>query len=330
MILWRREEYERSCLHRIPQSHIHPFRLRMYHSGVSASLAWSSQIHQRLPYRPMYPEYIPLEDEYVLSAEEQPLPPVVSPTAESLEYVPESDPEEDPEEYEDDETEDGSVDYPIDGGDDGDDDDDDSSRDDAEDEDEDEEEEEEKEHLALADSAIVIPTDELVSPPEGTELVMPPPSIDTTTNGARIVVRLQAAISFPPEAEVERLLAMPTPSPLPLTSLSPPSAGEHWLVTAAIPSPPLPPPLYIPPPVDCRGDIPEIKMPPRKSTLDAKARRKRIGEIGYGIRDTGVDPAETVPKIAPITMGEVNTRVTALAELHEHDTQDLYALLEDA
>ncbi|GJV84605.1 reverse transcriptase domain-containing protein [Tanacetum coccineum] len=31
-----------------------------------------------------------------------------------------------------------------------------------------------------------------------------------------------------------------------------------------------------------------------------------------------------------MTIGEVNTRVTELAELHEHDTQDLYALLEDA
>ncbi|GKC13706.1 hypothetical protein Tco_1010488 [Tanacetum coccineum] len=31
-----------------------------------------------------------------------------------------------------------------------------------------------------------------------------------------------------------------------------------------------------------------------------------------------------------MTMGEVNTRVTELAELHERDTQDLYALLEDA
>ncbi|GKD66615.1 hypothetical protein Tco_1308723 [Tanacetum coccineum] len=29
-------------------------------------------------------------------------------------------------------------------------------------------------------------------------------------------------------------------------------------------------------------------------------------------------------------VGEVNTRVTELADLHEHDTQDLYALLEDA
>ncbi|GJV87435.1 hypothetical protein Tco_1531373 [Tanacetum coccineum] len=55
-----------------------------------------------------------------------------------------------------------------------------------------------------------------------------------------------------------------------------------------------------------------------------------ISEVGYGIRDTWVDLAEAVPEIAPMTMGEVNTRVTEFAELHEHDTQDLYALLEDA
>ncbi|GJU20919.1 hypothetical protein Tco_1154261 [Tanacetum coccineum] len=94
---------------------------------------------------PIYPEYIPLEDEHEFPAEEQPLPPVDSPTAESPGYVTKSDPEEDPEEYEDDETEDGPVDYPMDGGDDGDDDDGDSSGDDADDEDEDEEDEEEEE-----------------------------------------------------------------------------------------------------------------------------------------------------------------------------------------
>ncbi|GKD90448.1 hypothetical protein Tco_1365955, partial [Tanacetum coccineum] len=65
------------------------------------------------------------------------------------------------EEYEDDETEDGPVDYLMDGGDDGDDDDSDSSRDDANDEDEDE-------HLAPADSAIIVPVDEPIFPPEGT------------------------------------------------------------------------------------------------------------------------------------------------------------------
>ncbi|GKC49710.1 hypothetical protein Tco_1072455, partial [Tanacetum coccineum] len=189
-------------------------------------------------------------------------PPVDSPTAESPGYVTESDPEEDPEEYENDETEDGPADYPMDGGDDGDDDDGDSSRDDANDEDEDDEEEE---HLALADSTIVVPVDEPIFPPEGIEL-----------------------------AEVERLMAMTTPSPSPPVSLSPPSAGERLAryiappahlspppvsspllpssgypiqiqtlriastqalidaVTAALPSPPLPPlppSLYIPPPV---------------------------------------------------------------------------------
>nr|GEZ16273.1 hypothetical protein [Tanacetum cinerariifolium] len=309
---------------------------------------------------PIYPEYIPLEDEHVLPAEEQPLPLVVSPTAESPEYVAESDLEEDPEEYEDDEIEDGPVDYPMDGGDDEDDDDGNSSGNDVDDEDEDEEE-----YLASVDSAIVIPTDELVSPPEGTEPIMPPPSTDTTTTGPRITVRLQATISFPPEAEVERILAMTTPPPSPLTLLSPPSVGEclaRCTALTTLPLPPLPPPLHMPPPVDRRYDIPEAEMPSRKrlclstlgsryevgesstarptrsrridygfvSTLDAEARRIGIGEVGYSIRDTWVDPIEIVPEIAPMTVREVKTSVTELAELHEHDTQDLYALLEDA
>nr|GFB85386.1 hypothetical protein [Tanacetum cinerariifolium] len=82
-----------------------------------------------------------------------------------------------------------------------------------------------------------------------------------------ITVRLQAAISLPPEAEVERLLAMPTLSPSPLALLSPPSAWERLArctAPAALPSPPLPSPLHMPPPIDRRDDITEIEMPPRK------------------------------------------------------------------
>ncbi|GKD13712.1 hypothetical protein Tco_1198119, partial [Tanacetum coccineum] len=136
-------------------------------------------------------------------------------------------------------------------------------------------------------------------------------------------------------------------------------------VTAALPSPPLPPlppSLYITPPVDRRDDIPKSEQPPRKrlylsnlgsryevgesstarptrgrgidygfvSMVDAEERQHGIRDVRYGIRDTWVDPAEAVPEIAPMIVGEVNTRVTELAELHEHDTQDLYALLEDA
>ncbi|GJV26928.1 hypothetical protein Tco_1383376 [Tanacetum coccineum] len=265
----------------------------------------------------------------------------------------------------------------MDGGDDGDDDDGDSSGDDADDED-DEDEEEEEEHLAPADSAVVVPADEPVSPPEGTEPVIPPPSTNITI-GARITVRPQASISLPPEAEVlgthlHILHYPPVPSPLLPSSGCPTQiqtlriASTQALidaVTAALPSPPLPPlppSLYIPPPVDRRDDIPESEQPPRKrlclstlgsryeigesstarptrgrgvdyrffSTIDAEARRQGTSEVGYGIRDTWVDPEEAVPEIAPMTVGEVNTRVTELAELHEHDTQDLYALLEDA
>ncbi|GKE51004.1 hypothetical protein Tco_1486160, partial [Tanacetum coccineum] len=354
------------------------------------------------PLAPSSPDYIPGPDDPQTppvpqdedEPEEQPLPLIDSSTAESPWYITESDPEEDPEEYEDDEIEDGQVDYPMDRGDDEDDDDSNSSGDDVD---------KEEEHLAPADSTIIVPTDERVSPPKGTEPAIPPPSTDITIR-ARITVRPQASISLPPKAEVKRLLAMTTPSPSPPISLSPPSARERLArcmtppahsspppvpspllpssgcptqiqtlritstqalidaVTVALPSPPLPPPLYIPPPVNHRDDIPEYEQPPRKrlclstlgfryvigesstarptrgrgidygfvSTVDAKERRQGVRDVGYGIRDTWVDPAEAVPKVAPMTVREVNTRVTELVELHENDTQDLYALLEDA
>ncbi|GKE94385.1 hypothetical protein Tco_1579240 [Tanacetum coccineum] len=206
----------------------------------------------------------------------------------------------------------------MDGGDDGDDDDGDSSRDDANDEDEDDEDEEdeEEEHLAPADSAIIVHVDEPAFPPKGTEPIISPPSARERL--ARIT-STQALIDA---------------------------------VTAALP---LPLSLYIPPPVDHRDDIPKSEQPPRKrlylstlgsryevgesstarptrgrgidygfvSTVDAEERRQGIRDVGYGIRDTWVDPAETVPKITPITVREVNTRVVKLAEIHERDTQDL-------
>nr|GEV78765.1 putative reverse transcriptase domain-containing protein [Tanacetum cinerariifolium] len=268
---------------------------------------------------PIYPEYIPLEDEYVLPVEEQPLPPVDSPTAESPGYVAELDPEKDPNEYEDDESEDGP----------------------------DEEDEEEKDHLALTDSIVVIPTVELVSPPEGIEPVIPPPFTDTTTTGARITVQLYDAISFPPEAEVERLLAMPTLPPSPLTSLSPHSAGERLAscTTPSVHSSPPPIPSLLLPSSGCLTQIQTLRMASTQALIDAVTAAlpsphyrhyhhlytyHHLLTVGYSIIDTWVDSAEAILEIAPMTLGEVKTRVTELAELHEHDTQDLYALLEDA
>nr|GEV88833.1 reverse transcriptase domain-containing protein [Tanacetum cinerariifolium] len=276
-------------------------------SAITYTIVYTNSEPQR-PVAPPSPNYIPgleepqtppvshdedEQDEHMLPAKDQPLPPVDAPTAESPGYVAKSNPEEDPEEYKDDESEDGPVDYPIDGGDDGDDDDGDSSRDEADDEDEDEEDEvEEEEHLDSADSTVVIPTVELVTPPEGTE-----PTLRMASTQALIDT-----------------------------------------ITAALPSPPLLPLLYIPPPVDCRDDVLETEMPPRKrsclstlcsryeigessiarptrgreidygfvSTLDAEVRRRGIGDVGYGIRDTWVDLTEVVSAIAPMTLGEAS------------------------
>ncbi|GJY24256.1 hypothetical protein Tco_0397914, partial [Tanacetum coccineum] len=78
-----------------------------------------------------------------------------------------------------------------------------------------------------------------------------------------------------------------------------------------------------------RDDILESEQPPRKRLyLSTLGSRYKVGESSTA-RPTE-DLAEAVLEIAPMTVGEVNTRVTELAELHEHDTQDLYALLEDA
>ncbi|GKD57750.1 hypothetical protein Tco_1291137 [Tanacetum coccineum] len=160
---------------------------------------------------PMYPKYMLQEDE-ILSAEEQPLPAAASPTADSPGYVPESDPEEEPAEDDEDPEED-PVDYPADRDDDDDEEEEeepsgDDANDENEDEDEDEEEEEE-EHPALADS--VPPIHRMI---------------------AKISIRDEASISLPSREEVERLLALTTPPPSPLTPLS--------SLLPQIPSPPLP------------------------------------------------------------------------------------------
>nr|GEU45030.1 hypothetical protein [Tanacetum cinerariifolium] len=93
----------------------------------------------------------PIQTPPVPHDEDEPITSYFLPTAESPEYVAESDPEEDPDEYKDDESEDGPVDYPMEGRYDGDDDDSDSSRDDADDEDK-----KEEEHLAPTDSIVVV------------------------------------------------------------------------------------------------------------------------------------------------------------------------------
>ncbi|GKB01395.1 hypothetical protein Tco_0829439, partial [Tanacetum coccineum] len=292
---------------------------------------------------PMYPEYMPLEDE-IVSAKEQPLPVAASPIADSPGYVPEFDPEEEPEADDDEDPKEDPADYRAYHDDDDDEEEEEPSRDDADDEDEDkDEDEEEEEHPASADS--VLPVHHMT---------------------ARISIRDEPSISLPPREEVERLLSLTTPPPSPLTPLS--------SSLPQIPSPLLPasppasvlPALTLPtssPPLqllssDRMANRPEITLPPQKrlgidlgprcevgessaaavarpirgrradyrfvDTVDAKISRRRAKEVGYGIRDAWVDPRDDTEEVALTTLKGVNTKVTELAAVQEQDTQDIY------
>ncbi|GJX71650.1 hypothetical protein Tco_0308821 [Tanacetum coccineum] len=90
------------------------------------------------------------------------------------------------------------------------------------------------------------------------------------------------------------------------------------------------PPVDSPPHVDYRDDIPESEQPPHKRLrLSNLGSRYEIGESSTVRPTRGRDLAGAVPEIAPVTLGEVSTRVVELAEVHKHDIQDVYALLED-
>ncbi|GJW79428.1 hypothetical protein Tco_0143403 [Tanacetum coccineum] len=147
---------------------------------------------------PVYPEFLPVDDE-VFPAEEQPLPAADSPTHQSPGYIPESDPEEDLEEDDEEDPEEDPADYPADRGDDDDD------------------------ALALAEPAAVAYSADQ------------DPYIAYRV-AARMSIRTQAPTPFLSEEVAERVLALPTPPPSPLSPYSSP--------LPQIPSPPLP----IPPP----------------------------------------------------------------------------------
>nr|GEV90506.1 hypothetical protein [Tanacetum cinerariifolium] len=293
--------------------------------GVDGPSAPPSPVY--IPYvpEPVYPEYILPEDDVFL-AKEQPLPAAASPTAESPGYILESDPDEDPEEDDDEDPKEDPADYPANHDDDNKEE---PSGDDADEEDEEQDEDdddEEEEHPALADS------------------IPPPPALRVTS---RISFRPQPpTLSFTKE-DAERFLAMPIPLPSPLTPLSSP--------LPQIPSPPLPAsPHILPIPLpaaspslqllssDRRVDRPKVTLLPRKRLSIVHCPGYEAGEssvttaarpieedIGYGIRDTWIDPRDVAEEEALMTLKGVNTRVTELATVQEQDTQDIYRVMKD-
>nr|GFB67804.1 hypothetical protein [Tanacetum cinerariifolium] len=140
-------------------------------------------------------------------------------------------------------------------------------------------------------------------------------------------LRVTAKISFRPQPptlsftkeDAERFLAMPIPPPLPLTLLS--------SLLPQIPSPPLPasPPIL---PIPIPAASPPLQLLSSDRSADRPETTESIG-IGYGIRDTWIDPRDVADEEALTTLEGVNTRVTELAAVQEQDTQDIYRVMED-
>ncbi|GJS84924.1 hypothetical protein Tco_0751465 [Tanacetum coccineum] len=194
----------------------------------------------------------------------------------------------DPEEYEDDETDDGPVDYPIDRDDDRDDDDGHSSRDDANDEDEDDDDEDEDLAWRLYYFYFVVPMMSCLPLREQACYTntlydiyfwvdyRPILSFHIPSTRGRGPLRLSLMQDEIPESE------QPPRKRLCLSTLG--SRYEIGESSTARPT---------------RGRGIDYGF---VSTVDAEERRQGIRDVGYGIRDTWVDPAKA----------------------------DLYALLEDA
>ncbi|GJY36752.1 hypothetical protein Tco_0422130 [Tanacetum coccineum] len=220
---------------------------------------------------PPSPDYVPspehADDEIVV--EDQPYAEDALPTAQSPDYVPESDPEADLEEDGDEDPEEDPIDYPADGGDDEDDEDEPSEEDKDNDIDiEADEDEEEEEHPAPADSVVVaLPTTDQALSAEETEPFETDES--ATTPPLHPAYRVIARISIPapvptpvwPDAEVSRLLAISTPPSSPLSPWSSPLPQIH--------SPPLPvsPLLPVSPPLPVSSPVPVLSPSPPASPI---------------------------------------------------------------
>ncbi|GKA50362.1 hypothetical protein Tco_0743435 [Tanacetum coccineum] len=182
---------------------------------------------------PEEPEQAPPSPDYVLGpehADDEIIAEDTSPTAQSPDYVLESDPKADPEEDDDEDPKEDPVDYPADGGDDGDDEEGSSEDDEDDDMDTEADDEEEEEHPAPADSVVVaLPA---TDPFETDEYAATPPPHPAYRVTARISIPALVPTPVWFDAEVVRLLAMSTPPSSPLSPWSSP--------LPQIPSPPLP------------------------------------------------------------------------------------------
>ncbi|GJU60253.1 putative reverse transcriptase domain-containing protein [Tanacetum coccineum] len=267
----------------------------------------------------VYLEFMPPEDD-VLLAKEQPLPAVVSPTANSPRYITKSGPKEDPEEEDDEDPKEDLADYPTDKDND---EEEESAGDDVDDKEDENEDEGEEEHLALSDSvdkllaiftlisspltllSSLLP--QIPSPPlpvSSSLPISPPPLPVSPTHllGYRAaMIRLRAEspstshpLPLPPPIvlpHIRAFMAMmravaPSTYILASRSETPPSGTPPLL---PIPLPTSSPPLLLPF-TDCRANVPKVTLPPQKRLCITPGPRYKIEECSSAptARPTGV------------------------------------------
>ncbi|GJS05741.1 hypothetical protein Tco_0322249 [Tanacetum coccineum] len=243
-----------------------------------------------------------------------------------------------------------------------------SPRGDDDDDDDEEEEEalEEEEHLALADYVIApavdhVPSFEETEPQLYVErpLALPTPSSPLISlsppSAEECLARCLATPALPivphPYGNPNHM-RIPPVFRAAMCRLRASSPSTHHPLHPSPPLPPLPSSLYLPPPVPTSSPLPSSPLPPLPASLfipppvgeSLTATRltgghradygfigiQRAEEVGYGIRDVWVDLTKVVEEIALMTLEGVNATVTEIAQVHEEDTQDIYAVIEDS
>ncbi|GKC55122.1 hypothetical protein Tco_1077867 [Tanacetum coccineum] len=198
--------------------------------------------------KPAHPEFMPPKDD-VLPAKEQPLPAVISPTADSPGYIPESGPKKAPEEEDDEDPDEDLADYPTDRDDD---EEEEPSGDEADDKEEDKDDEEEEEEASVAMMRAAAPSTYILAPRSGIHYsIREPPFRDY-----HLLIPIYFYLSI-------------TPLLLPSTDCR---AGVSEATFSSAPT--------ARPTEGCRADYGFV------GTLDDEIRRDPMRYVSYGITDT--------------------------------------------
>ncbi|GJT13444.1 hypothetical protein Tco_0860486 [Tanacetum coccineum] len=265
---------------------------------------------------PPSPDYVPgpehANDEIV--AKDQPYADDASPTAQSPDYVPESDPEADPEEDDDEDPEEDPVNYPADGGDDGDD----------------------EDGISIPApvptpvwSDAEIPSSSLpLSPPSHVLSPAPPPSAIRSLGYQAVMIRMRVEA-----ASTSHSLPLPPPFILSPTRPDAPSLGIPPPLPISVPT--SSPPLLLPstsqsssaaaarPAGGLRSDYDFV------ATMDMEIRRDPEREVGYGFTDSWDEIVETLQGAPVSTDTELGRHMIAFKTRVRQDTDEIYTRLDD-